>query len=639
MNKALLIKLYAIALSLLTSLSYSSDNKNFSKIASYKKSSSENIAQFKKTEQSSISHQGRPSRAVDGNVDGHYFRSKSVTHTLSESSPWWKVDLGDSYIVHKVSLWNRTDCCGERLSNFHVDLLDKNGNILASKNHTGTVPNKVDIDLTGVGVYSVRVQLNQSGVLSLAEVKVWGTSGENLSLNKMTVQSSTSHQGYSSRAVDGNTDGHYFKSKSVTHTFEESSPWWKVDLGRSAIINKISLWNRTDCCGERLSNFNVELLDKNGSVIKSTNYQDTVSEKVDIDLTGEGVYSVRTQLNGMGTLSLAEAQVWGVSEDDYQGPFVEAYDFPGNAPWYPCPDESSFPEEVSIITAFDKALHNFNGGGSRDIETEVEFPSETYWKQLGLLIRLECPPNKECDPWDRSASIGLKESTQDSNRLNHFEIARYITPYRKGFCSYTDISPMANKLVGKKIITSWINTWVDTGFVVTVKFVFYPGERKAADQIINLWERRKINVGDPAALEDSIKPVRVNIPADAKRIKVKLLATGHGFGYTYNCAEFCQMRQDTIVNGDIYSVNEWRDDCQFNPVRPQAGTWYHNRNGWCPGAVSVGSLIDITPSIIKGEENTIDFGILLSNGSDYINTSDKDASPYELVSMKLYIYK
>ncbi len=61
--------------------------------------------------------------------------------------------------------------------------------------------------------------------------------------------------GVPARAVDGNRNG-AFSGNSVTHTSEPSTEaWWQVDLGAVAAIDRIEIYNRTDCCGERLSNY------------------------------------------------------------------------------------------------------------------------------------------------------------------------------------------------------------------------------------------------------------------------------------------------------------------------------------------------------------------------------------------------
>ncbi|MGW4207260.1 glycosyl hydrolase family 95 catalytic domain-containing protein [Lentzea sp. NPDC004789] len=81
-----------------------------------------------------------------------------------------------------------------------------------------------------------------------------------LALNAAASQSSTySGGGAAGRAVDGNTNGSYF-SGSVTHTSDrplDTNPWWQVDLGASRAVSSVTLWNRTDCCSDRLRQYYV----------------------------------------------------------------------------------------------------------------------------------------------------------------------------------------------------------------------------------------------------------------------------------------------------------------------------------------------------------------------------------------------
>ena len=63
------------------------------------------------------------------------------------------------------------------------------------------------------------------------------------------------------RALDGNTSGE-FSADSTTHTAESNDPWWEVDLGKSAAIDRVVLWNRTDSnLQSRLKDARVILLD------------------------------------------------------------------------------------------------------------------------------------------------------------------------------------------------------------------------------------------------------------------------------------------------------------------------------------------------------------------------------------------
>ncbi|XP_072023131.1 uncharacterized protein [Amphiura filiformis] len=73
-------------------------------------------------------------------------------------------------------------------------------------------------------------------------------------IGKPTSQSSThASQGTSDHAVDGNTNGYYF-SESCTHTAFNNvgNPWWAVDMQQDECVDKVVLYNRADCCEERL---------------------------------------------------------------------------------------------------------------------------------------------------------------------------------------------------------------------------------------------------------------------------------------------------------------------------------------------------------------------------------------------------
>jgi len=76
--------------------------------------------------------------------------------------------------------------------------------------------------------------------------------GPNLAPAGAATQLNTDFGGDASRAIDGNTDGDW-AANSVTHTEFATQPYWEVDLGSVADLNEIAIWNRTDCCSDRLS--------------------------------------------------------------------------------------------------------------------------------------------------------------------------------------------------------------------------------------------------------------------------------------------------------------------------------------------------------------------------------------------------
>ncbi len=148
-----------------------------------------NLAQGMPATQASVYGFGIPSHAADGNTNGIYIDDAvagTVTHTAGGVQDWWQVDLGRSILVDRVQLWNRTDCCSDRLSNFTVfvspsDMTGRRYDQLMAdtsiaKRSVGVTPilPTLGIPFGTVGRF-VRVQLAAQNYLSLAEVQVYGS--------------------------------------------------------------------------------------------------------------------------------------------------------------------------------------------------------------------------------------------------------------------------------------------------------------------------------------------------------------------------------------------------------------------------------------------------------------------------------
>lgn len=140
----------------------------------------------------------------------------------------------------------------------------------------------------------------------------------NLALGKTAEQSSTAYSGSASRAIDGNTNGNWGNG-SVTHTSNTYQPWWQVRLGADYEIGEIKIWNRTNCCTSRLSNFDVFVYNDAGTQVYKTTITSTPSPSVTINTGGVTGSRVRIKLKGTNPLSLAEVQVFGESSDGGSG--------------------------------------------------------------------------------------------------------------------------------------------------------------------------------------------------------------------------------------------------------------------------------------------------------------------------------
>ncbi len=120
-------------------------------------------------------------------------------------------------------------------------------------------------------------------------------SGTDIANGKPAFQSSTlvSDRG-AERALDNNVT-------SFNQTTEETDPWWEVDLENQVNIGQIKIWNRQDCCQNRLKDFNIEIYDqRGGNLLRSIPIFEEVSSlgsTYDIDTEGS---VVRIQLKGEG---------------------------------------------------------------------------------------------------------------------------------------------------------------------------------------------------------------------------------------------------------------------------------------------------------------------------------------------------
>jgi alpha-L-fucosidase len=143
-----------------------------------------NVALGKPATQKSLDWGGVPSRAVDGDTNGNY-SAGSVTHTAEpEHEAWWQVDLESAVAIDEIEIWNRTDCCANRLSNYWVIVSESpiEGDSLevartapgvAAVFESGQAGRPTRLQLDGVTGRYVRVQLeSESNPLSLAEVVI-----------------------------------------------------------------------------------------------------------------------------------------------------------------------------------------------------------------------------------------------------------------------------------------------------------------------------------------------------------------------------------------------------------------------------------------------------------------------------------
>jgi hypothetical protein len=124
-------------------------------------------------------------RANDGNTDGNFWNG-SVTHTDYGFNPWggaewpgqhWYVDVGAERVVQSLLIYNRTDCCGERLSPYNIlawDSAEYVWKVIANQSNAINFGLFLFVPINNVRTQYVMVAKTDENYLSLAEVQVMG---------------------------------------------------------------------------------------------------------------------------------------------------------------------------------------------------------------------------------------------------------------------------------------------------------------------------------------------------------------------------------------------------------------------------------------------------------------------------------
>ena len=233
----------------------------------------------------------------------------------------------------------------------------------------------------------------------------------------------------------------------------------------------------------------------------------------------------------------------------------------------------------TTIVAFD-VVHQYFGnmGNNRTVIDTIQFPdSNDEYSDITMHLSLECPTGG-CDPWDRKAKISVQH-------LNEwFEIGRYVTPYGVECGWSIDVTDYRSILEGTVNLRSYIDTWVQPGWLVTIEFEFISGiPEHSFTTLRNIWNYDYMVYGDTTN-PVNISTVTEYIPGDAQDAYLRMFTTGHGQGNTDNAAEFSYKLHDIFMNGELtYTHDFWRDDCEYNDCSPQNGTWQYDRAGFCPG--------------------------------------------------------
>lgn len=128
-----------------------------------------------------------------------------------------------------------------------------------------------------VNAHFLQIELpGENRILTLAEVEVYSGS-KLISQQSNAEQVSTFSKAVALNAIDGNTSGNYY-AKTMAATSKGSFVWWKLDFGANFAVSKIKIYNRTDCCSERINPARIILLNREKEIVWEGEISSTKSE-------------------------------------------------------------------------------------------------------------------------------------------------------------------------------------------------------------------------------------------------------------------------------------------------------------------------------------------------------------------------
>jgi F5/8 type C domain. len=107
-----------------------------------------------------------PSYPGSNLTDGDYGTFAHSADWISTSNVSAEVDLGQPYVIRKVKIFNRKDCCQSRFG-YHKLIIDDQQ--VAEGDAKGSWEYEYCLNLQGQ-----RVKILMDGILNLSEIEVWG---------------------------------------------------------------------------------------------------------------------------------------------------------------------------------------------------------------------------------------------------------------------------------------------------------------------------------------------------------------------------------------------------------------------------------------------------------------------------------
>ncbi len=231
----------------------------------------QNIAKGKPASAASNYPQTNPSIAVDGVEAPRKF--PNIHFSGKHLDEFFLVDLQGKFDISSVEIFNRADCCEDRIIGAKVLLLDYYKYVLREAEIT-TKESKITLKFTnepkpalnGVRFVKVLGGQNEDSWLQFSQLVVKNEFDVNVSRFKKASSSSNYYKTNFSTALDGVESIRSYPQ--IFYAGKSKDEYFMVDLGKDEKISKVILYNRADCCQNRISGAKVQLLDSKNKILK-----------------------------------------------------------------------------------------------------------------------------------------------------------------------------------------------------------------------------------------------------------------------------------------------------------------------------------------------------------------------------------
>ena len=113
-------------------------------------------------------------RAIDGSVSGAYFQGKTCSHNADLVDGWWNLEFPEPVAVNKVVIYNREDCCLDRINKVKIYADGELCGTITYVDGQRVYKTSCASDTTEYKIATnIRIEAKEGNYLTLCEVQVW----------------------------------------------------------------------------------------------------------------------------------------------------------------------------------------------------------------------------------------------------------------------------------------------------------------------------------------------------------------------------------------------------------------------------------------------------------------------------------